>query len=85
MAALVDSSFVARVGAARVVVQQAAGTASHAVVSSIQRAALADLLQNFTGCAQGRAHLAEQIASIQWAGDDGVSLLNLLSPAKLSC
>ena len=76
MAALVDRPLLARVGAARVILQQVDGKPSHAAVSSIQRAALADLLKDFSGCSEGRAYLAEQIAAIQWAGDDALALSN---------
>ena len=70
----------ARIGAVRICLADAKGTPVHDRVSSLQRAALADILQREQPLlsAGAKASVAEQLLQIDWAGQDGAFVLNVL-------
>ncbi len=74
----------ARIGAARLVLQETAGTASHEVVSRAQAAALSSTVATSGLNAEERANLSVVVLGLKWHGDDAASVLQTVSPPESS-
>ncbi len=70
----------ARLGAARLLLEDHVGTDSHAVVSRTQAAAVCDLIQRSPLTNEFRAEVVDIALKIQWHGHDSSMVLNSLSP-----
>lgn len=69
----------ARLGAARIVLEQVAGTATHAAVSQVQAAAVCEVLMSQPTSAELRAGLCSTVVEMKWHGDDAARVLGALS------
>ena len=72
-------SLLARLGAARLVLQEAVGSSTHSAVSALQRDALLDLLGKCSLSAEGRATLGEEVVKLPWAGTDVSAVLSAVT------
>ena len=78
--ATVPKSIRARVGAARVILEQNEGKASHPAISRVQASALADLLTHQELSPAARAAIAEAVCMMKWHDGDSFALLEILAP-----
>lgn len=72
----------ARIGAARLVLEQVRGQPAHEHISRLQCAALCELFEQVAPSAEERAELASKIIGFHWAGDHGVRVLSALTPTE---
>ena len=72
----------ARLGAAKLLLQEHVGKASHQPMSRLQRDAVQDLLKAWSSDAGTRAEISELLLQVPWFGEDGNFLLGLLVPAE---
>ena len=82
-APIMDRAIAGRLGAACLVVQQAAGTPSHKAVSRVQAHALAELLKKATLTPEALVIASERVAAIPWHGSDKDDLLMVMLPPKV--
>ena len=69
----------ARLGTTRIILQDAEATPAHQNMSSLQRAALLEVLSRKTLDATARASIADLVVKIRWYGSDCTHVLNGLS------
>jgi len=71
----------ARLGAARVLLERAWGSPTHASVSRIQMAAVVECLRGQKLTAENAASLLDRVLEIRWTPEDAHSLLAALQPS----
>ena len=74
-----DRQVRARVGAARLLLQDLVGSPSHAVISHMQCAATCAVLEQAQLSAENRADMATTVLEVQWHGQDLQKVLAALS------
>lgn len=72
----------ARIGAARLVLEQVRGQAAHEHISRLQCGALCELFEKAALSAEERAEVASKVIGLAWAADHGMRALGALTPAE---
>ena len=70
----------ARLGAARLLLEEQNGKPSHAAISKVQAAAVRDLVSRASLNPEEQAEIAGMVAQLQWHGTDGVAILEGMTP-----
>ena len=71
-----------RLGAIRLVLEEQTGQPTHQAISTLQAAALAELLQEEPLSAATAADLATEVAKLAWHGNDACTVIAAMTPKR---